>query len=93
VRADAQVSAVPGVRDVGIRLVVSERPPAPELVDRSRDALLLVVGNRGRTAGRSALLGSIALHCAMHAGCPVMVVRPVGDRAVPGRSEPAMAVH
>jgi nucleotide-binding universal stress UspA family protein len=76
VRADAEVSAVTGVRDVGIRLVVSERPPAPELVDRSRDALLLVVGSRGRGAGRSALLGSVALHCATHAVCPVVVVHP-----------------
>jgi nucleotide-binding universal stress UspA family protein len=74
VRADADVSGVPGVPDVGMRLVVSERPPAPELVDRSRDALLLVVGSRGRGAGRSALLGSVALHCATHAACPVVVV-------------------
>jgi nucleotide-binding universal stress UspA family protein len=81
VRADAEVSAVPGVRDVGIRLVVSERPPAPELVDRSRDALLLVVGSRGRGAGRSALLGSVALHCATHAHCPVVVVHPSAEAA------------
>src|SRR5829696_857340 len=74
VRADADVSAVPGVPDVGMRLVVSERPPAPELVDRSQDAQLLVVGSRGRGAGRSALLGSVALHCATHAACPVVVV-------------------
>lgn len=74
VLADPEVSAVPGIRDVGIRFVVSERAPAPELVDRSRDALLLVVGNRGRGAARSALLGSVALHCATHASCPVLVV-------------------
>jgi nucleotide-binding universal stress UspA family protein len=74
VRADADVFGVPGVPDVGMRLVVSERPPAPELVDRSRDASLLVVGSRGRGAGRSALLGSVALHCATHAACPVVVV-------------------
>jgi nucleotide-binding universal stress UspA family protein len=76
VRADADVSGVPGVSDVEIRRVISDRPPAPELVDRSRDALLLVVGSRGRGAGRSALLGSVALHCATHAHCPVVVVHP-----------------
>jgi nucleotide-binding universal stress UspA family protein len=76
VRAQAEVSAVPGARDVEIRLVVSERPPAAELVDRSRDALLLVVGSRGRGAGCSALLGSVALHCATHVHCPVVVVHP-----------------
>jgi nucleotide-binding universal stress UspA family protein len=74
VRADAEVSAVPGVPDVGVGLVVSEGPPAPELVDRSGHAQLLVVGSRGRGAGRSALLGSVALHCATHAACPVVVV-------------------
>ncbi|SFE86456.1 universal stress protein [Blastococcus tunisiensis] len=74
VRGDADVSAVPGIGEVGVRFVVSERPPAPELVDRSRDASLLVVGNRGRGAARSALLGSVALHCATHAACPVVVV-------------------
>jgi nucleotide-binding universal stress UspA family protein len=74
VRADPEVSAVPGVRDTALRLVVSERPPAGELVDRSQHAVLLVVGSRGRGAGRSALLGSVALHCATHARCPVVVV-------------------
>ncbi|SOC49595.1 Nucleotide-binding universal stress protein, UspA family [Blastococcus aggregatus] len=76
VGADAQISSVPGVSEVRIRLVVTERPPAPDLVDRSVDAMLLVVGSRGRGAGRSALLGSVALHCATHAACPVVVVHP-----------------
>ncbi len=76
VRADPEVSAVPGAEQVAVTLVVTERPAAPELVDRSRDAVLLVVGSRGRGAARSALLGSVALHCATHAACPVVVVRP-----------------
>jgi nucleotide-binding universal stress UspA family protein len=76
VRADAAVSAVPGVRNTAVRLTVSERPPAPDLVDRSRNAILLVVGSRGRGAVRSALLGSVALSCATHAACPVVIVRP-----------------
>jgi nucleotide-binding universal stress UspA family protein len=76
VRADPEVSAVHGAEQVAVTLVVSERPAAPELVDRSRDAVLLVVGSRGRGAVRSALLGSVALHCATHAACPVVVVHP-----------------
>lgn len=78
-RADATSSAVAGAADVGITLVVSTRPPAPELVERSRDAELLVVGSRGRGAALSVLLGSVALHCATHADCPVVVVRPAAE--------------
>lgn len=81
VRTDAGVSAVPGVPDVGVALVVSAQPAARELVDRSGDAELLVVGSRGRGAARSALLGSVALHCVTHAACPVVVVRPGPEAA------------
>ncbi len=80
-QGDPDVSAVPGVPDVGVTLVVSERPAAAELVDRSRGAELLVVGGRGRGALRSALLGSVALHCVTHAACPVVVVRPDAEPA------------
>lgn len=78
VLADPGVSCVPGAQQVAVTIVVTERPPAPELVDRSADAVLLVVGSRGRGAARSALLGSVALHCATHAACPVVVVHPRG---------------
>ncbi|MCZ2860509.1 universal stress protein [Blastococcus sp. VKM Ac-2987] len=76
VRAEVAVSAVPGVRDVGIRLVVSAEPAAPLLVQLSAGAELLVVGSRGRGAVRSVLLGSVALQCVTHAACPVLVVHP-----------------
>ena len=76
VRADPAVAVVPGVGEVPVTLRVTVGPAAQELVDRSRDADLLVVGSRGRGAVRSALLGSVALHCATHAHCPVVVVRP-----------------
>jgi nucleotide-binding universal stress UspA family protein len=76
VLADSALSAAPGVQEVGVRLLTTERAPASELVERSRTALLLVVGSRGRGGGRSALLGSVALHCATHAACPVVVVHP-----------------
>jgi hypothetical protein len=54
---------------------------------------MLVVGSRGRGAIRGVLLGSVALHCAMHAPGPVMLVHPQGSRAtaVDRGSEPAMA--
>jgi nucleotide-binding universal stress UspA family protein len=76
IRAEIPVSAVPGIRDVGIALFVPQGPAAQSLLDRAEGAVLLVVGSRGRGAVRSAVLGSVALHCVTHATCPVVVVHP-----------------
>ena len=77
VRRDPAVVAVSGAAEVPIRTVVTARPTAQELVNRSADADLLVVGSRGRGGVRSAMLGSVALHCATHAQCPVVVAHPM----------------
>jgi nucleotide-binding universal stress UspA family protein len=76
-----------------VRTTVVEGTAGEVLVHRARSADLLVVGSRGRGAFRGLLLGSVALHCAMHAPCPVMVVHPQRSRSVVGtsRPEPAMA--
>jgi nucleotide-binding universal stress UspA family protein len=76
VLAEVPVSGVPGIRDVAVTLYVSAGPPAQALLDRSEGAVLLVVGSRGRGGMRSAVLGSVALHCVTHAPCPVVVVHP-----------------
>lgn len=52
------------------------------LVAASQEAQLLVVGHRGRSAVSSVLLGSVGMHCVLHARCPVLVVRP-GEDAPP----------
>ncbi|MEW2630359.1 universal stress protein [Streptomyces sp. NPDC048389] len=49
--------------------------PAQALMDRSEGASLLVVGDRGYSGFKAALLGSVGLHLAQHAPCPVVVVR------------------
>ncbi len=54
---------------------VVEGHPAEVLVDASRGAALLVVGNRGHGAFAGMLLGSVSEHCAAHAHCPVVVTR------------------
>src|SRR4051794_6513823 len=65
---------VPEADGVPATVEVTPEPPAAALVTRSPEAQLVVVGNRGRGAVRSALLGSVALHTVTHAHCPVLVV-------------------
>jgi nucleotide-binding universal stress UspA family protein len=50
--------------------------PAGVLIEQAHDADLLVVGHRGRGGFASALLGSVGMHCVLHATCPVTIVRP-----------------
>jgi nucleotide-binding universal stress UspA family protein len=57
------------------------------LIEQAQAADLLVVGHRGRGGLASALLGSVGLHCVLHAACPVIIVRP----AAPPVAEPPPA--
>jgi nucleotide-binding universal stress UspA family protein len=83
VRDELAVSFAPGIRDVAVTFLVSAGPAAQALLDCSEGAALLVVGSRGRGAMRTALLGSVALHCVTHAACPVVVVHPAAVDAGP----------
>lgn len=69
-------AGVPGVADVDVRLIAAEGHPVPVLLEAAEGADLLVVGSRGRGPMRSALLGSVALHCISHAPCAVLVAHP-----------------
>jgi nucleotide-binding universal stress UspA family protein len=67
--------------------------PAQVLVEEAVDADLLVVGHRGLGALASALIGSVGLHCVLHATCPVIVVRPVAEPVSAGPSCRAMTTE
>jgi nucleotide-binding universal stress UspA family protein len=49
--------------------------PVPQLVEESRSARLVVVGDRGRGGVAGLLLGSVAVALAARGECPVAVVR------------------
>ena len=68
--------ARPELAVVPVTIEATTGAPGPVLVDAARGADLLVLGHRGRGAVRSALLGSVGLHCALHATCPTTIVRP-----------------
>jgi nucleotide-binding universal stress UspA family protein len=64
---------------VQVTRVVEEGEPALTLVERSRDAALLVLGSRGHGAFVGMLIGSVSQYCVTHAHCPVVVLRgPAG---------------
>ncbi len=72
----AVVALEPRLGRVPTELVTLPGPAAKALIDQSRDADLLVLGHRGRGGFKSAVLGSVGLHCVLHATCPVTIVRP-----------------
>jgi nucleotide-binding universal stress UspA family protein len=61
--------------EVEIETVATEGHPAQVLVEEAEGAELLVVGCRGRGGFRELMLGSVSHQCALHARCPVAIVR------------------
>jgi nucleotide-binding universal stress UspA family protein len=72
------VVAEQGESAAGIALRVQTLPGASAavLIEQAQGADLLVAGHRGRGPVASALLGSVSMHCVLHAPCPITIVRP-----------------
>ena len=67
---------VPKDPAVDVRTAVEEgQNPAKVLIERSKEADVLVVGSRGHGGFAGMLLGSVSQHLVAHAECPVVVVR------------------
>lgn len=64
---------------IAVETEVVEGRPGQVLLDASKAASVVVVGNRGRGELSGALLGSVSAYLVTHAHCPVVVVRD-GDR-------------
>lgn len=57
--------------------------PRYVLVEAAANASTMVLGNRGRSRWRAALLGTVSLSVAMHATCPVVIVRAGHEGVTP----------
>ena len=84
------VEAVAGERASEVERVLVEGPPADVILDQAADAELIVIGQHGRGAVSSLVLGSVSHHVLQHARCPVLVV-PAAHAVSPhnGRGYPA----
>ena len=77
----AVVDEAPALGEVPVDVLALPGAPARVLIEQARGAALLVVGHRGRGGFKSAVLGSVGMHCVLHATCPVTVVRPQQEPA------------
>ncbi|MFF6877419.1 universal stress protein [Streptomyces sp. NPDC012474] len=68
-----QVLGKSGAAKVRKRLVKGN--PVEVLPSEAEGATALVVGSRGMGGFRRTLLGSVSQQCALHATCPVVIVR------------------
>jgi nucleotide-binding universal stress UspA family protein len=78
--SDAVAAVVDPARAVKLTTTVTEGNAAQVLLAAAEGADLLVVGSRGHGGFAGALLGSVSQHCAAHAPCPIVIIRPTEQR-------------
>ncbi|GAA4706152.1 universal stress protein [Phytohabitans rumicis] len=68
---------------VAVTAALIDGAATPVLLEESRRATLLVLGDRGMGGISSVVVGSVAVHAAAHAHCPVLVIRGAEPAAGP----------
>jgi nucleotide-binding universal stress UspA family protein len=71
---DETLTGLPDGAHDGVESLVARGDPGDTLLEHARDAGVLVLGNSRRGGVAGALLGSVGLHCAHHAACPLVLV-------------------
>ena len=72
---EESLAAAPPMDDLDVERTLVPGNPAEVLIEASRGASMVVVGSHGRGGYRGMLMGSVPIHCASQAHCPVLVVR------------------
>jgi nucleotide-binding universal stress UspA family protein len=90
----AVLDQLPRLVPAGVRFQsrLEEGEAGRVLVQAAKGADLLVVGSTTRHAMAGLVLGSVTLHCVLHAACPVLVVPPSRAAQAGPKTLPAMAV-
>lgn len=73
--AEAVAEATKVAPEVAVTGAVVDGAATPVLVAESREAALVVLGNRGLGGFAGLLIGSVTLRVSAHAACPVLVIR------------------
>jgi nucleotide-binding universal stress UspA family protein len=80
--AQTSINAVFGdTPPVDLSVSVVEANPAQALIAAGKNALMIVVGSRGRGGFAGLLLGSVSQKVAEHASCSVLVIHGHSDAA------------
>lgn len=74
IQKEALQAVFPDGPPEGTTTTIAAGPAAGVLIDRSKDASMLVLGSRGRGGFVGMLLGSVSAACAEHAHCPVLIL-------------------
>jgi nucleotide-binding universal stress UspA family protein len=80
---EAAIEAEKAAPHVPVTTALIDGAATPVLLQESHRATLLVLGDRGLGGVSGLIVGSVAVHAAAHAGCPVLVIRGVEPAAGP----------